>query len=80
MKRFNKNDKLLVRLFLATLLILAAMHPEATGRLVTGSARIIAAVLEAAADNIGAALTAAAIVYTWRKLHTLTRRTATARA
>ena len=27
-----------------------------------------------------ASATAAAIVYTWRKLHTLTRRTATARA
>lgn len=79
MKRIAKNDKLLVRLFLAALLVLAAMNPAEAGQFAAGTARIIAAVLEAAADNTGAALTAAGIAYAWHLIRKHTR-TAAARA
>lgn len=75
-----KTDKLLLRLFLAALVILAAMNPGAAGDLVAGTARILAAALAAAADNTGAALTAAGIAYTWHQLRKHTRRPATAHA
>ena len=74
MKRFNKNDKLLVRLFLISLAVLAAMHPAGAGQVVAGAARIVAAVLEAAADNTGAALTLAAIGVGYVQLRKLAHR------
>lgn len=68
-----RTDKLAVRLFVVALGVLAAMYPAEAGQLVAGTARIVAAVLEAAADNTGAALAAAGIACAWHQIRKHTR-------
>lgn len=59
MARHRRNDRLLLRLFLATLVILAVMHPAGTGAIAHATATAVLAVVNGVAQAAAAAPTAA---------------------
>lgn len=73
-------NQLLLRLFYASLLILAAMHPETIGHLAQMAVTLLLAIVQGAADgaaaNPGAAAIAAGLIYIAHQIRTHQTRTA----
>lgn len=73
-RRLNRHDRILLWLCAGTLLILAAMYPDATQTAAHGATTVLLAVVEgiaqAAAQQPAAALIAAGGLYLARTWHT----------
>lgn len=79
----RRHDRLLHRLFYASLVVLALMHPHAVGRLaqltVTVALAIVQGAADAAADKPGAAAITGLALYVAHQIRTHRHRTAHAR-
>ncbi|MEV6180173.1 hypothetical protein [Streptomyces sp. NPDC052015] len=80
----RRQDRLLLRLFYASLIILAAMHPDTTTQLAETATALLLGIVDgaakAAADQPGPALLAAGAIWITHQIRTHRPRTARARA
>lgn len=78
----SRPNRLIRNLFIASLLILAAMHPDTAGHLANLGVGLLLAIVQgaadAAADNPGPAVLAAGAVYLAHQIRTHRPRTARA--
>ena len=76
----RRPDRLLLRLFYTTLIILALMHPTAVGQLANLTVSLLLAITQGAADaaaaNPGAAVLTGLALYVAHQIHTNRPRTA----
>lgn len=79
----RRPDNLIRNLFLASLIVIAAMHPTAVGRMANLGAGLLLAIVQgvadAAHDQPGPAVLAAGAIYIAHQIHTHRPRTAAAR-
>ncbi|MCZ4602942.1 hypothetical protein O3S80_03975 [Streptomyces sp. Lzd4kr] len=70
----RRPNQLLTRLFIASLIVLAAMHPNAVGQCAELGAGVLLAIVDgiarAAADNPGPAALALGAIYIAYQIHT----------